>query len=402
MPLLLQGRCITVVGAGTQPSRDPDAPIGNGRAIAVRAAREGASVVCVDRDEAAVEETWRMITEEGGRAAIVIADVTTEEGCRTALSDDPGRAPDGLVLNVGTGFGMGVAGTSLDEWDRTFALNLRSHFLLVRRALVTLRDDASILFMGSVAGLRPGSRIPAYDASKAGLIGLSRHVAVEGARRGIRANVLAPGLIDTPLGRAASAGRPSRHVYTGAARPPGHRLGGGGGGGLLALRRGQLHHGAGPRGGRGIDARMSAHSAHRASAPHQRPPTPLLGRRMARFNRSVVNKISIHLAGFLPGMGIVFHVGRRTRQVYGTPVLVFRTKDGFRIALTYGRDSDWVKNALAHGAVRLVTRRKEYELTEPELVTDLHRQHVPLLLRGILRLLRVAEFLDFQRVGAPR
>jgi len=66
MPSLLQGRCITVVGAGTQPSRDPDAPIGNGRAIAVRAAREGASVVCEDRDEAADEGTWRMITEEGG------------------------------------------------------------------------------------------------------------------------------------------------------------------------------------------------------------------------------------------------------------------------------------------------------------------------------------------------
>ena len=204
------GRSITVIGAGTQPSRDPDAPVGNGRAIAVRAAREGASVICVDRDEAAVEETWRLITEEGGKAAIVVADVTTEEGCRLAVSEEPGLAPDGLVLNVGTGFGMGVAGTSIDDWDRTFDLNLRAHFLLVRRALVTLSDHGSIVFVGSVAGLRPGSRIPAYDASKAGLIGLSRHVAVEGARRGIRANVLAPGLIDTPLGRAASAGRPSR------------------------------------------------------------------------------------------------------------------------------------------------------------------------------------------------
>jgi NAD(P)-dependent dehydrogenase (short-subunit alcohol dehydrogenase family) len=186
MTPLLQGRCITVVGAGTQPSRDPDAPAGNGRAIAVRAAREGASVVCVDRDEPAVEETWRIITEEGGKAAIVVADVTTEDGCRLAVSEEPGLAPDGLVLN------------------------LRSHFMLVRRALVALPDNSSIVFMGSVAGIRPGSRIPAYDASKAGLIGLNRHVAVEGARRGIRANVLAPGLIDTPLGRAASAGRPSR------------------------------------------------------------------------------------------------------------------------------------------------------------------------------------------------
>jgi len=144
---------------------------------------------------------------------------------------------------------------------------------------------------------------------------------------------------------------------------------------------------------------MSAHSAHRASASDQRPPAPRLGRRMARFNRAVVNKVSIHLAGFVPGMGIVLHVGRRTRQVYCTPVLVFTTKDGFRIALTYGRDSDWVKNALAHGAVRLITRRNEYELSQPELVTDVHRQHVALPLRALLRLLRVAEFLDFQSAG---
>jgi NAD(P)-dependent dehydrogenase (short-subunit alcohol dehydrogenase family) len=207
---LLQGRCITVVGAGTQPSRDPDAPIGNGRAIAVRAAREGASVICVDRDEEAAQNTWRQISEEGGRAAVQVSDVTTEEGCRDAVTDEPGLTPDGIVLNVGVGYGMGVAGTSPDDWDRTFALNLRAHFLLVRRALVILPDGGSIVFIGSAAGLRPGSRIPAYDASKAGLIGLCRHVAMEGARRGIRANVLAPGLIDTPLGRAASAGRPSR------------------------------------------------------------------------------------------------------------------------------------------------------------------------------------------------
>jgi len=207
---ILEGRCITVVGAGTQPSRDPDAPIGNGRAIAVRAAREGAAVICVDRDEEAAQATWREITEEGGTAAIQICDVTTEEGCRIAVAEEGGLVPDGIVLNVGIGYGMGVAGTTLDDWDRTFALNLRAHFLLVRRALVIMPDGGSIVFIGSAAGLRPGSRIPAYDASKAGLLGLNRHVAMEGARRGIRANVLAPGLIDTPLGRAASAGRPSR------------------------------------------------------------------------------------------------------------------------------------------------------------------------------------------------
>jgi deazaflavin-dependent oxidoreductase (nitroreductase family) len=140
---------------------------------------------------------------------------------------------------------------------------------------------------------------------------------------------------------------------------------------------------------------MSAHSAQPRSGPPPAP-VPRLGRRMARFNRAVTNKVSIHLAGFLPGLGIVVHVGRRTRTVYRTPVNVLRTKDGFRIPLTYGRDSEWVRNALAHGAVRLVTRRREYELSEPQLVVDLHRQHVPLLPRLVLGFMRVSEFLDFR------
>jgi deazaflavin-dependent oxidoreductase (nitroreductase family) len=92
----------------------------------------------------------------------------------------------------------------------------------------------------------------------------------------------------------------------------------------------------------------------------------------------------------------VIHVGRRTRTVYRTPVNVFRTKDGFRLALTYGPDAEWVRNALVHGAVRLITRGKEYELTDPELVTDLHRQHVPAVGRGIMRVMRVTQFLDFR------
>jgi deazaflavin-dependent oxidoreductase (nitroreductase family) len=139
----------------------------------------------------------------------------------------------------------------------------------------------------------------------------------------------------------------------------------------------------------------AAHSAQRRSGLHVAPPKPRLGRRMARFNRAVTNKVLIHVAKLVPGMGIVTHVGRRTHAVYRTPVLVFRTKDGYRIALTYGRDSDWVRNALAHGAVRLNTGRSAHELTDPEIVTDPHLQHVPWAERGFLRLLRVSDFLDF-------
>ena len=114
-----------------------------------------------------------------------------------------------LCNNAGVGglFSVPVWETTAKDWDLTMAANLRGHFLCAREALGHLPEGASIVFVSSTAGLRPGSRIPAYDASKAGLIGLCRHTALEGARSGVRANVLAPGLIDTPLGRLASAGR---------------------------------------------------------------------------------------------------------------------------------------------------------------------------------------------------
>jgi NAD(P)-dependent dehydrogenase (short-subunit alcohol dehydrogenase family) len=206
----LAGRRVLVVGAGTQPSDDPDAPVGNGRAIAVLAAREGAVVLCADRDKGAADGTADWIRREGGESSVLVADVSEEDACRRLIDEAADGGLDGLVLNVGVGRGGGLAGTTAEDWDLTFGVNLRSHFLLAREALPRLADGAGVVFIGSVAGLRPGSRLPAYDASKAGLIGLCRHVALEGARRGVRANLVAPGLIDTPLGRWASQGRPSR------------------------------------------------------------------------------------------------------------------------------------------------------------------------------------------------
>ena len=204
----LAGRHVLVVGAGTQRSDDPDAPVGNGRAIAVLAAREGASVVCADRDQAAAEETAAWIEREDGRAHVVVADVADTNACGRLV--EAAGAVDGLVLNVGIGRGGGLTGTSARDWDATFAVNLRSHFLVAQAALPRLPEGGSIVFISSVAGLQPGSRLPAYDASKAGLLGLGRHVALEGARQGVRANVVAPGLIDTPLGRVATRDRPGR------------------------------------------------------------------------------------------------------------------------------------------------------------------------------------------------
>jgi NAD(P)-dependent dehydrogenase (short-subunit alcohol dehydrogenase family) len=207
----LAGRRVLVVGAGTQPSDEADAPVGNGRAIAVLAAREGASVVCADRERGAAEETAAWIEREGGESSVIVADVTSEDECAELVAAVTADGLDGLVLNVGIGRGQGgLAGTSVHDWDTTFAVNVRGHFLVVREALPRLSDGAAIVFISSVAGLQPGSRLPAYDASKAGVHGLCRHVALEGARNGVRANVVAPGLVDTPLGRWATRGRPAR------------------------------------------------------------------------------------------------------------------------------------------------------------------------------------------------
>jgi NAD(P)-dependent dehydrogenase (short-subunit alcohol dehydrogenase family) len=117
---------------------------------------------------------------------------------------------DALVCNVGIGLGRGLADTTVEEWDLVQSVNVRSHFLTARAALPLMNEGSAIVFISSIAGIVAGTRIPAYDTSKAALGGLCRHVALEGARRGIRANVVAPGLIDTPLGRRATQGRPSR------------------------------------------------------------------------------------------------------------------------------------------------------------------------------------------------
>ncbi len=215
---LLAGRRILVVGAGTQPRDESAAPVGNGRAISVRCAAEGASVACLDLSSGAAAESLRMVEEVGGRGVVVQADVTDAGQCSRAVSEaaDGLGGLDGVVLNVGIGLGSGLARTTVEQWDQTFAVNVRSHFLLSQAALPLLVHaagngaSAAVVFVSSVAGLKPGSRIPAYDSSKAALAGLCRQVAAEGARRGVRANVVAPGLIDTPLGRVASAGRPNR------------------------------------------------------------------------------------------------------------------------------------------------------------------------------------------------
>ena len=208
----LSGRRLLVVGGGTRPSDDPGAPLGNGRAVAVAAAREGAAVAISDIDRAAAEETARLVEGVGGKAVVLVSDAADADACVATVTDAALALGglDALVLNVGIGKGVGLAGTSTEDWDHVLAVNLRSHFLSLKTALPLMPEGSSTVLISSIAGLRPGSGIPSYDTSKAAQIGLMRQAAREAAAKGSRVNVVAPGLIDTPLGRLATAGRPSR------------------------------------------------------------------------------------------------------------------------------------------------------------------------------------------------
>lgn len=208
----LTGRRVLVVGAGTRPSPDPDPPAGNGRAISVLAAREGAAVVCADRDAAAAEETARLVRAEGAIAEVLVADVADPPVCARLVTDSAAALGglDGLVLNVGIGLGRGMAGTTAEQWDETFAVNTRAHFLIASAALSVLEPRSAIVFVSSAASLRAATGIPAYDASKAALLGICRQTAREGMASFIRANLVVPSLVDTPLGREASRHNPAR------------------------------------------------------------------------------------------------------------------------------------------------------------------------------------------------
>jgi NAD(P)-dependent dehydrogenase (short-subunit alcohol dehydrogenase family) len=212
-PGRLSGRHVLVVGAGTRASDQSASLIGNGRAIAILAAREGAAVACADRNAAAAAQTLALIEAEGGRGVAIEADASTESGGESLVTNACellGGRLDGVVLNVGIGAGQLLAGTSIGAWDRVLAVNVRSHFIVCRSAMPRIADDGAFVFIGSTAGLLPYSLSPAYDTSKAALHGLARHVALEGASRRIRANIVHPGFIDTPIGRLASQARPAR------------------------------------------------------------------------------------------------------------------------------------------------------------------------------------------------
>lgn len=211
----LEGRRIMVVGAGQRVSGDRDG-VGNGRAMSMLFAREGAVIACIDRDAESGGETAAMINGTGGSAFSVSCDATKEsqviEMVRKSVETLGGL--DGVVINIGISNGLGLHNQTEASWDEVLSVNLKAHMFVAKHTMAAMAPGGAIVFISSLASKLPLSRQPAYETSKAALPALCRAAALEGQAKGIRANVVSPGLIDTPMGRAASARRPDR-----AARP---------------------------------------------------------------------------------------------------------------------------------------------------------------------------------------
>jgi meso-butanediol dehydrogenase / (S,S)-butanediol dehydrogenase / diacetyl reductase len=184
----LEGKVAVVTGGGT----------GIGAAVARRFAAEGASVVVTGRRPEPIEEIAREIN--GVALAGDASDVAHVEAVVATTVERFGGL-DVVVANAGTGFG-GAAGDVTDErWNRTIAVNLTGEFLIVRAALPFLLDRrGSIVLVSSVSAFVSSPESAAYVASKAGLIGLARSLAVDYGPSGVRANAVCPGWVRTPMG----------------------------------------------------------------------------------------------------------------------------------------------------------------------------------------------------------
>jgi NAD(P)-dependent dehydrogenase (short-subunit alcohol dehydrogenase family) len=201
----LENKCALVVGAGQTPGET----IGNGRAIAVLFAREGARVLCVDRDGDRARATAEEIAAAGGDATPFTADITKPEDCPALVQAglEAFDRIDVLVNNAGIGGGDAPAHLIEDKaWDRILGVNLTGMMRTIRAALPTMRaqKSGSIVNISSLASVAGGHQL-AYEVSKAGVNRLTTSVAQSNARYGVRCNAIAPGLMDTPMAVAGIA-----------------------------------------------------------------------------------------------------------------------------------------------------------------------------------------------------
>lgn len=195
----LEGKVAIIVGAGQQPGET----MGNGRAVAIRFAQEGAKLLLVDNNEDWVEETKRLCGEAGAEASILVADITNEEDCK-AISEvcveRYGRI-DILHNNVGRSRGdRATPEMDADMWDELMTMNVKGMFMTCKHVLPVMRAQESgvILNVSSIASLAARMTVT-YKTGKGAINTMTHHIAMENAAYGVRANAILPGLMDTPM-----------------------------------------------------------------------------------------------------------------------------------------------------------------------------------------------------------
>jgi NAD(P)-dependent dehydrogenase (short-subunit alcohol dehydrogenase family) len=211
----LKGKIAIITGAGQTPGET----IGNGRAMAMLFAREGAEVLCVDRVLERAEETVALVVGEGGKAFAHQADVSQNAECAAIVEAAKARwgRIDILVNNVGIGGGDGPA-HRIEEaaWDRIMGVNLKATWMMTKHALAVMRaqEGGSIVNISSLAAIAGGNQA-AYEVSKAAVNRLTTSTASANARHGVRCNAIMPGYMDTPMavsGIASATGQTTQAV----------------------------------------------------------------------------------------------------------------------------------------------------------------------------------------------
>lgn len=197
----LKDRIAIVVGAGQSPGEG----IGNGRATALTFAREGAKVLCVDHNLASARETADMIAAKGGTAVAFKADVTSDADIKGMVAETHGRwgRVDVLHNNVGVSLSGGDAellAITEEAFDRCVAINLKSCILTAKQVIPIMRRQQSgaIINISSMAAITTYPYV-AYKATKSAMIAFTEQLAYQNAEFSIRANVILPGLMNTPM-----------------------------------------------------------------------------------------------------------------------------------------------------------------------------------------------------------
>ena len=197
----LKDRVAIVVGAGQSPGEG----VGNGRATALTFAREGAKVLCVDHNLKSAEETVALIGRNQGTAVAFRADVTREAELKAMVADAHARwgRIDILHNNVGVSISGGDAELleiTEEAYDRCMAINLKSVILACKHVIPIMREQKSgaIVNISSMAAITTYPYV-AYKASKSAMIAFTEQLAYQNAKYGIRANVILPGLMNTPM-----------------------------------------------------------------------------------------------------------------------------------------------------------------------------------------------------------